>query len=108
MNQWDYFLFLLNLLYQLDWMMIPLFVLFILAVIKDYLIGKTPFQAVHLLALVPFLFPILMLIWGTVFQHTIPTPGSDYTAAPAWLSLALWTLVVIQLLMVLGGLVYFK
>lgn len=108
MNQWSYFLFLLRQVYGADGILIPLFVLFLLAVVKNYWIDKIPYRAVHLLALVPFLFPIWMLIWGTLYEHTTSGTVYAHVNVPEWLSPAIWGIVVIQLLVNIGCLVYFK
>lgn len=107
MNQWYYFLFLFRQVYGFNSIMIPLLILFLLAVIKNYWIDKTPYRPVHLLALVPCLFPIAMLIWGTLYEHTT-SQGMVSIKEPEWLYGVMRGLVVIQLLVNIGCLVYFK
>ena len=102
MDQWDYFLFLFRQVYRNNMITTPLVFMVLLAVVKNYWIDKTPYRAVHWLALVPCLFPIWILVWGTLYRHT------SWTHPPEWLSPAMWGIVVIQLLVNLGCLVYFK
>ena len=73
MNQWEYFSFLFRqgFIAGSMWYLTLFFcLLFILVVYKTFKVDKAPYKKIYLLSLIPFLFPILMLIWGTLFEHT--------------------------------------
>jgi hypothetical protein len=106
-QQGQYFLFLLGQVFSCNCVTPFLFILFALAVIKNYWIDKTPYRAVHLLALFPFLFPIWMLIWGTLFEHTTSGPPG-WNEVPEWQFFPLRVIVAIQLLITIGCFIYFK
>lgn len=65
------------------------------ALFKNYKIDKADFQASHLLMLLPFLHPLLLLIWGTAFEHTT-APG---LSVPGWQLHGLWFIVLCQVAM---------
>ncbi len=107
MNRWEYFSFLFRQGFIAGdmWYLTLLFCfLFILALYKTFKVDKAPYKKLYLISLIPFLFPILMLIWGTRFEHT-----QTYTAnIPAWQLNVLSEILYLQFGINLVCLVYFK
>ena len=107
MNQRDYFLFLFRQGFIAGDMLYLTFFfcfLFILALYKTFKVDNAPYKKLYLISLIPFLFPVLMLIWGTLFEHT-----QTYTAnVPAWQLNVLSGILFLQLGINLVCLVYFK
>jgi hypothetical protein len=107
MNRWDYFLFLFQQGFVAGsmWPLTFLFLfLFILVFYKTFKVDKVPCQKIYLISLTPFLFPLLMLIWGTLFEHT----QSYVIDLPAWQLKILSGILYLQLGIHLACLVYFK
>ena len=78
--------------------------LFILMFYKTFKVDKVPYKKIYLISLIPFLFPILMLIWGTLFEHT-----QSYMAnIPVWQLKVLSGILYLQLGIHLVCLIYFK
>jgi hypothetical protein len=98
MSNWDwgYFRFLVDLARRENaWILTAiLFGACLFALGKNYLLDKSPFHNRHLLTLFPFLFPVLLLIWGSLFEHTKTTD----TSVPEWQLLVPNALLVLQLL----------
>lgn len=63
-----------------------------LALMKNYVFDRTAFQARHLVALTPLLFPVVLLLWATVFEHT-RVPVAD---VPQWQVAVPHALLVLQ------------
>jgi hypothetical protein len=53
-------------------------------------------------------FPLWIVMWGTLFEHTTGRTPYAYVEMPEWQFQAMWVIVVIQLLMNIGCLVYFE
>jgi hypothetical protein len=107
MNHGDYWLYLVRQAFIYDdlwYITLPLFVLAVLAVIKNYSVDKAPFKRRHLLALIPFAFPPLLLAYGTMFEHTL----TRTQAVPAWQTMILWGIVISQALINVLCFVHFK
>lgn len=103
MNHWSYFLNLLRQAFIYDdlwYITLPLFALVILAVSKNYFVDKTQYERRHLLAFIPFVFPPLLLVYGTLFEHTL----TKTEHVPAWQTMILWGIVISQ--MVINGLCF--
>lgn len=97
MNHGDYWLYLVRQAFIYDdlwYITLPLFALAVLAGIKNYIADKAPYSKRHLLALIPFAFPPLLLIYGALFEHTL-TKTQD---VPAWQTTILWGIVISQIL----------
>jgi hypothetical protein len=93
MNHWDYFLFLLRQAHNGAWCItVPLLVLVVLAICKNYFVDKTPYAKRHLIAFVPFVFPLLLLVYGTLFEHT----STKTVHVPEWQTMLLWVPVISQ------------
>jgi hypothetical protein len=107
MNRWEYFSFLFQqgFIAGSMWPLTLAFcILFILVLYKTFKVDKAPYEKKYLLTLIPFLFPLLMLIWGTLFEHT-----QDYTTyAPKWQLSILSGILYLQLGIHIACLVYFK
>ncbi|MBC7877483.1 MAG: hypothetical protein H7Y59_09965 [Anaerolineales bacterium] len=71
---------------------------------KTFKVDKVPYQKIYLLSLIPFLFPLLMLVWGTLFEHT----NSITADVPAWQLKTISIILYVQLAISLGCIVYFK
>ena len=107
MNQWEYFFFLFRqgVIVGSRWYLTFLFcLLFILVFYKTFKVDKVPYKKLYLISLIPFLFPILILIWGTFFEHT----QSYTTYAPDWQLNGLSGILYLQLGVHIACLVYFK
>lgn len=107
MDRWDYFLFLFRQGFVAGNLGCFTFIfcsLFILALYKTFMVDKAPYKKVYLISLIPFLLPIVMLIWGTFFEHT-----QTYTAnVPAWQLNVLSGILFLQFGINLVCLVHFK
>ncbi len=107
MNQWEYFSFLFRQGFIAGnfWYLTLVFCfLFILVIYRTFKVNKAPYKKQYLLSLIPFLFPLLMLAWGTFFEHT-----QSYTAdIPAWQLNMLAGTLYLQLGIHVVCLVYFK
>lgn len=107
MNHWDYFLFLFNKSFVTGktWYLTFFFCfLFALMLYKTFKVDKVPYQKIYLLSLIPFLFPLLMLVWGTLFEHT----NSITADVPAWQLKTISIILYVQLAISLACIVYFK
>lgn len=93
---WAYFRFLVDLGWRDNaWLLTAILsAACVLALTKNYALDRTPFQARHLLALVPLVFPALLLTWGVLFEHTT-SPVPD---VPQWQLLVPNALLLVQLL----------
>jgi hypothetical protein len=92
---WNYFLDLLRQAFIYDdlwYITLPLFMLVVLAISKNYVVDKTPYARRHLLALIPFAFPPLLLVYGTLFEHTLTKTAH----VPAWQTMLAWGIVIYQ------------
>lgn len=108
MNRWEYFLFLFRQAFTVGsfWYLAALFCLvFILMLYKTFKVNKTPYKKIYLLSLIPFLFPLFLLIWGTFFEHT---QISTTTYAPDWQLQVLSWILYLQLGIHIACLIYFK
>ena len=95
MNHWDYLLGLLRQAFIYDdlWCItLPLFLLAVLAISKNYFVDKTPYARRHLLAFIPFAFPPLLLVYGTLFEHTLTKTAH----VPAWQTMIVWGIAISQ------------
>jgi len=95
MNRWDYLLDLLRQAFIYDdlwYITLPLFMLVVLAIGKNYFVDKTPYARRHLLAFIPFVFPPLLLICGTLFEHTLTKTAH----VPTWQTMIVWGIVISQ------------
>ena len=107
MDRWNYFLFLFQQGFVAGsmWPLTFLFLfLFILVCYKTFKVDKAPCRKIYLITVIPFLFPLLMLIWGTLFEHT----QSYVIDLPAWQLKILSGILYLQLGIHLACLVYFK
>jgi hypothetical protein len=108
MNHWEYFLFLfyqgLGFITSTLPLMIPFFIAFILLLYRTFKMNAESFKRIYLISLIPFLFPFLMVAWGTFFEHT-----QAYTAkVPDWqLGMLSW-LLCFQIGFNIVCLIYFK
>jgi hypothetical protein len=73
-------------------------------VYKTFKVDKAPYKKNYLLSLIPFLFPLFMLVWGTLFEHT----QTFTTYAPDWQLNALSGILYLQLGIHIVCLFYFK
>jgi hypothetical protein len=73
----------------------------VVAMIYNFYLSKTRFQLYYLWTLVPFLFTVFMLLFGTIMNHNI----SD-GIAPSWPGYALFGLAISQL--ICTGLLIYK
>jgi hypothetical protein len=92
---WNYFLDLLRQAFIYDdlwYITLPLFTLAALAISKNYVVDKTRYARRHLLALIPFVFPLLLLVCGTLFEHTLTRTAH----VPAWQTMLAWGIVISQ------------
>ena len=107
MNRWEYFWYLFHqgfIAGSLWYLTFFFCLLFILVLYKTFKVDKAPYKKIYLLSLIPFLFPLLMLIWGTFFEHT-----QSYTAdLPAWQLNVLTGILFLQFGINLACLIYFK
>ena len=107
MNRWEYFLFLFRQGFVAGnmWYLTLFFcLLFALVFYRTFKVDKAPYKKIYLISLIPFLFPTLMLTWGTLFEHT-----QTYTAdIPAWQLSILSGILFLQLGLNIACLVYFK
>jgi hypothetical protein len=107
MNRWEYFFFLVRqgpITGKMWYLTFFFCFLFALLLYKTFKINKAPYKKIYLLSLIPFLFPLFMLIWGTFFEHT----NSITADIPAWqLNGPSWIL-YLQLGIHVACLVYFK
>lgn len=107
MNQWEYFLYLFRqgFIAGSFWRLtLFFFILFVLVLYKTFKVDRAPYKKIYLISLIPFLFPLLMLIWGTLFEHT-----QSYSAdVPAWHLSVLPAILYLQLGIHIACLVYFK
>jgi hypothetical protein len=108
MNHWDYFLFLfhqgLGFIISNSLLIIPSILGLIYLLYRNFKINGVPFKRVYLISLIPFLFPMLMLLWGTFFEHT-----QTYSAnIPNWQSNVLSGMLFLQVAINLACLFYFK
>ena len=108
MNRWDYFLFLFHQgrsFIVSNLLLICLFLLlFVVLLYNAFKVDKAPYKKLYLISLIPFLFPLLMLVWGTLFEHT----QVQVTNVPAWQSSVLSGIFLLQLAINLVCLVWFK
>ena len=107
MTPTEYFLFLLDKAFVYDdlWpLTLLLLALVELALYKNYTVDRKPFCRRHLLALVPFIFPVFFLVWGTLFEHT-QSPAHNI---PAWQVRALSMAFEIQVAISGASLAYLK
>ncbi len=74
MNHWEYFFFLFHQgasFIVSNFLFVALFfLLFIALLYKNFKADDEPYKKVYAISLIPFLFPIFMLVWGTFFEHT--------------------------------------
>lgn len=107
MSRLEYFFYLFRQGFTVGsfWYLAFLFcLLFILVIYKTFKVDKMPYKKIYLLSLIPFLFPALMLIWGTFFEHT-----QSYTEnIPAWQFNALTGILFLQFVINLACIIYFK
>lgn len=107
MNRWDYFSFLFHqgfMFGSMGFLTFFFLFLFILALYKNFKVDKEPYKKLYLISFIPFLFPPLMLIWGTFFEHT-----QVYTAnIPAWQLNVLSGILYLQAGINLACFIYFK
>ena len=94
-GDWGYLGFLLDQAWRNNaWLLSGLlFAACLLALTKNYVLDRTAFQTRHLVALTPLLFPIVLLLWATVFEHT-RVPVAD---VPQWQVVVPHALLVLQL-----------
>jgi hypothetical protein len=107
MNRWDYFLFLFRqgfVFGSMGYLTFFFLLLFTLALYKNFKVDKAPYKQLYLIALIPFLFPLIMLIWGTFFEHT----QIHAVSVPDWQLNVLSWILFLQFGIHLGCLVYFK
>jgi hypothetical protein len=107
MDRWAYFLYLFRQGFVVAglWYLTLFFCfLLILVLYKTFKVDKTPFKKLYLISLIPFLFPVLLLIWGTFFEHT----QTYISKLPAWQLNVLTGILYLQLGIHLACLVYFK
>ena len=107
MNRWSYLLDLMRQAFIHDdlwYITLPLFALVALAIYKNYIVDKTRPARRHLFALVPFVFPLLLLVFGALFEHTLTVTEP----VAAWQIVILWGTVIGQVLINGLCLAFFK
>lgn len=71
---------------------------------KTFKVDKVPYQKNYLFSLIPLLFPLLMLIWGTIFENT----QSYKEDIPSWQLNILTGILFLQFFISLACIIYFK
>ena len=107
MNRWDYFIYLFHQGFVAGsfWYLTFFFcLLFTLVAYKTFKVDKTPFKKSYLISLIPFLFPLFLLTWGTLFEHT----QTYISKLPAWQLNVLTGILILQLGIHVVCLIYFK
>ena len=107
MNRWDYFIYLFHQGFVAGsfWYLTFFFcLLFILVFYKTFKVDKKPYKKQYLISLIPFFFPLLLLIWGTFFEHT----QTYISKLPAWQINVLTGILILQLGLHVVCLIYFK
>ena len=106
MEHWTYFLFLSKQMAGVYPLVVLMGIPFSLALFKSYRIDKVAYRPSHLFILLPFLCHVLLLMWGTLFEHT--TEANRVVAVPAWQLSGLWVIVLVQVVVNVVCFVRFK
>lgn len=108
MNHWDYLLFLFNqgmsFVISNLLLIVPSMLGLIYLLYRNFKVDAVPFKKVYLISLIPFLFPMLMLLWGTFFEHTQAYSEN----IPSWQSSVLSGMLYLQVGISFACLIWFK